>query len=176
MYIEDVAEFARVLLTTTEMTYGYGWQPITVNCPGALLYLRYRDIGLTLIRDPEGGQPHLNEFKIPEIIFDPSLALSPHVTLLSMLFHVDGFKRFSNTGPVLDSPEKLYSLRPLLLKDELLDKFVFCQVQREPTGYRLVLEESIISCMIRSRMCRGGKITGYDQVSHLYNLRYAGAK
>ena len=68
MYIENVAEFARVLLTTTEMTFDCGWQciqilffcqlaAITASCPGALLYLRYRDIALTLIRDPEGGRP-----------------------------------------------------------------------------------------------------------------------
>lgn len=28
MYIEDVAEFARVLLTTTEMIFDCGWQRI----------------------------------------------------------------------------------------------------------------------------------------------------
>ncbi|EDN04835.1 conserved hypothetical protein [Histoplasma mississippiense (nom. inval.)] len=195
MYIEDVAEFARVLLTTTEMTFICGWQriqmlffvqlaAITASRPGALLHLRYRDIMLSLIRDPEGGRPRLfiflkpdftkrflgkkapNEFKIPEIIFDPTLILSPHVCLLSMLFHIDGFKKISTTGPVLDSAEKLYSLtvlegkgqQGLRLKDELLDKFVFCQ---HP---------------LSSRMRRCGEITGFEEIAHPYNLRYAGAK
>lgn len=125
-----------------------------------------------------------NEFKIPEIIFDPSLVLSPHVCLLSMLFHIQGFKRLSKTGPVLDSPEKLYSLRvldglgqqELLLKDELSDKFVFCQVEREPTGYKIVLEKKLTAAMLGSRLRRGGEITGFGQVTHPYNLRYAGAK
>ena len=60
MYIEDVAEFARIFLTTTEMTLDCGWQhiqilffcqlaAITASRPGALLYLRYQDIALTLI-------------------------------------------------------------------------------------------------------------------------------
>ena len=31
MYIEDVAEFARVLLTTTEMTFDCGWQRIFIE-------------------------------------------------------------------------------------------------------------------------------------------------
>ena len=77
MYIEDVAEFARVLLTTTEMTFDCGWQriqflffcqlaAITANRPGALLNLRYRDIALTLIRDPEGGRPRLFIFLKPD--------------------------------------------------------------------------------------------------------------
>jgi Protein of unknown function (DUF3435) len=54
-----------------------------------------------------------NEFKIPEIIFDPTLALSPHVCLLGMLFYIKGFKTISTTGPVLDCPESLYNLRVL---------------------------------------------------------------
>jgi hypothetical protein len=77
MYIEDVAEFARVLLTTTEMTFECGWEriqvllfcqlaAITVNRPMALLHLRYRDLVLTLIRDPEGGRPRLFIFLTPE--------------------------------------------------------------------------------------------------------------
>ncbi|KAL2375912.1 hypothetical protein RJ035_008199 [Blastomyces gilchristii] len=179
MYIEDVAEFARVILTTTEMTFVSGWQciqmlfflqlaVITASRPSAILHLRYRDIMLTLIRVPDGGRPRLfiflkpeftkrflgnkalNEFKIPEIIFDPTLVLSPHICLLTMLFHLGGFKSISTTGPVLDSAEKLYSAKvlndkrqqPLLLKDELLDN----------------------------------EITGFEEVAHPYNLRYAGAK
>ena len=65
-----------------------------------------------------------------------------------MLFHIQGFKVISTTGPVLDCPEKLYSLavldgkeqQELKLKDEILDKFVFCPVERLPTGYRIALE------------------------------------
>lgn len=133
-----------------------------------------------------GGLTELdrNEFKIPEIIFDPTLALSPHVCLLSMLFHIKGFKNISTTGPVLDSPEKLYSLgvldgkgqQELKLKDELLDKYVFCQVERETAGYRIALEKRLTASVIRSRMRRGGEITGFDQVARPYLLRYAGAK
>ncbi|KAL4916002.1 hypothetical protein BDW62DRAFT_218975 [Aspergillus aurantiobrunneus] len=150
MYIEDVAEFARVLLTTIEMTFACSWQRIqmlffcqlaayTASRPGALLHLCYQDIGLKLIWDPEGGQPWLNEFKIPEIIFDPSLVLSPHVCLLSMLFHIQGFKRLSKTGP-----------QELLLKDELSDKFVFCQVERKPTGYQIILEKKLTAAILGS--------------------------
>ena len=50
---------------------------------------------------------------------------------------------FSIARPVLDCPKKLYSLRvlngkgqqELKLQDEILDKFVFCQVEWEATGY-----------------------------------------
>jgi hypothetical protein len=44
-------------------------------------------------------------FMIPEIIYDPTLVLSPHVFLLGMLFKIRAFK-----SPSIDSPENLYSL------------------------------------------------------------------
>jgi uncharacterized protein DUF3435 len=70
MYIEDITEFARVLLTTTEMTFDCGWlriqllffcqlAAITASRPKALLDLRYPDLVLTLVQDPEGGCPRL---------------------------------------------------------------------------------------------------------------------
>ncbi|KAH8432442.1 uncharacterized protein LDX57_010078 [Aspergillus melleus] len=197
----------------TEMTFECGWQRIqllffcqlaalTASRPGALLGLRYRDISLTLIRDPEGGRPHLfiflkpeftkkflgkkapNEFKIPEIIFDSTLVLSPHVCLLGMLFYIKGFKSITATGPVLDSPEKLYSLevldglgqQELKLKNELLDKYIFCPTVRETTGFRIAVEKKLLASTVTSRMRRAGQITGFEQVTKPYLLRYAGAK
>lgn len=77
MYIEDVAEFARVLLATTEMTFTCGWlrielllfcqlAAITGSRPQALLDLRYRHLQLNLIRDPDGGRPRLFIYLTPE--------------------------------------------------------------------------------------------------------------
>src|SRR6516165_424567 len=70
MYVDDLAEFARVLLATTEMTFEIGWlriqlilfcqlAAITGNRPEALVQLRNRHLKLTLIRDPNGGRPRL---------------------------------------------------------------------------------------------------------------------
>jgi hypothetical protein len=68
-------------------------------------------------------------FNISEIIFDPTLVLSPHVFLLGMLFKIQVFK-----FPSIDSPERLYSLnvleglneQVLLLREAIDDDFVFC--------------------------------------------------
>ncbi|RHZ58146.1 DUF3435 domain-containing protein [Aspergillus thermomutatus] len=213
MYIEDVAEFARVLLSTMEMTFQFGWlriqlllfcqlAAITGSRPGALLNLRYRDLELTLIRHPDGGRPRLfiyltprftktflgekeeNTFPIPEIVFDPTLVLSPHVFLLGMLFRIQAFKNISKDGLVLDCPENLYNLgvldglgeQPLRLKDEILDHFVFCQGMRESDGLRIALEERLTEGALRYRMKRGGEITGFEQVTKPYGLRYGAAK
>lgn len=68
MYVEDLAEFVRVLLATTEMTFEIGWLRVQLilfcqlagimgNRPEALVELRFRHLKLTLIRDPSGGHP-----------------------------------------------------------------------------------------------------------------------
>lgn len=61
------------------MTFECGWQQIqllffcqlaalTASRPGALLGLRYHNMSLTLIRDPEGGRPRLFIFLKLEFI------------------------------------------------------------------------------------------------------------
>jgi hypothetical protein len=62
MYIEDLAEYTCMLLTTIEMSFQLGWlqiqlilfcqlADITSNRPEALVQLRYRHLKLTLIQD-----------------------------------------------------------------------------------------------------------------------------
>lgn len=68
MYVEDLAEYLQINLTTTKKRFTHGRQRIQLalfcqlagfsgNRPQALLNLRYRDIVVTLLRDPNGG-PH----------------------------------------------------------------------------------------------------------------------
>ncbi|EAW17037.1 DUF3435 domain-containing protein [Aspergillus fischeri NRRL 181] len=195
------------------MTFQSGWlriqlllfcqlAAITGSRPGALLNLRYRNLLLTLVRNPDGGRPLLfiyltpeftktflgekeqNTFPIPEIIFDPTLVLSPHVFLLGMLFRIKAFKNFSTDGLVVDCPENLYNLgvldglgqQELKLKDEILDQFVFCQAVREADGIQITLEEQLTEGALQYQMKRGGEITGFEQVTKPYCLRYGAAK
>ena len=84
----------------------------------------------------------------------------------------------------MDCPENLYRLRildglgqqQLLIKEELLDKFVFCQVTRDATGIRIALENAMTASFLRFRMRRVGEILGIDDIVKPYCLRYAGAK
>jgi hypothetical protein len=68
MYIEDLAGVLQTNLTTTKQRYTHGRQRIqlslfcqlaifSANRPSALLKLRYGDIAVNLLRDPNGG-PH----------------------------------------------------------------------------------------------------------------------
>ncbi|KAH8651649.1 hypothetical protein BGZ60DRAFT_388194, partial [Tricladium varicosporioides] len=49
-----------------------------------------------------------NKFKILEIIYNPTLVLSPYTFILGILFKIQVFKSSS-----IISPEKLYSLNVL---------------------------------------------------------------
>ncbi|KAH8585358.1 hypothetical protein B0O99DRAFT_679450, partial [Bisporella sp. PMI_857] len=208
MYVEDLAEYARVLLTTREMTFQLGWlriqlilfcqlAGITGNRPKALVQLRYRHLKLTLIRDHSNSRPRLfieltaeftkgflgmkdaNEFKIPEIIYDPTLVLSPYTFLLGMLFKVQAFE-----SPSIVSPEKLYSLnvlkrmneQQLPLKDALSDDFIFCQAIQTAYGVCLAPHLQLFSDSVRYRMKIGGQITGFAQVTKPYVFRDGAAK
>jgi hypothetical protein len=101
-----------------------------------------------------------------------------------MLFHIQGFKSRSSTGPVLDRLENLYRFRvlnglgqqPLLIKEELLNKFVFCQVTRDATGFRIALEKAMTASVQRSRIRRVGEIFSIEDIVKPYCLRYGGAK
>lgn len=107
-----------------------------------------------------------------------------HVFLLGMLFRIGAFKNISTVGPVLNCPENLYSLgvlnglgqQELKLKEEILDQFVFCQAIREAHGFRIALDQQLSSATVRYRMKRGGEITGFEQVTKPYCLRYGAAK
>lgn len=101
-----------------------------------------------------------------------------------MLFRIRAFNNFSTEGMVVDSPENLYSLgvlnglgqQELKLKDEILDQFVFCQAVREADGIHIALDEQLTGGVLRYQMKRGGEITGFEQVTKPYGLRYGAAK
>lgn len=101
-----------------------------------------------------------------------------------MLFHIDGFKKITKTGPVLDNAKTLYSVgivdglnqQDLKLKDEILDKYVFCQVEQETIRYQIVLEKRMLSSTLRSQMRCVGEIIIFEDIVKLYLLRYAAAK
>jgi hypothetical protein len=103
-------------------------------------------------------------FPIPEIIYDPTLVLSPHVFLLGMLFKARAFK-----SPSIDSPERLYSLnvldglseQKLPLREELDDDFIFCQAVREAHSVRIAHEVQLTLASVWYQMKKGGQITGF---------------
>jgi hypothetical protein len=95
--------------------------------------------------------PNRNTFPIPEIIYNPTLMLSPHIFLLGMLFKAQAFKSLS-----IDSLKRLYSLnvldslneQALPLREELDKDFIFCQAVCKAHGvcitYKLKLSLDMV--------------------------------
>ncbi|KAJ5462784.1 hypothetical protein N7475_007728 [Penicillium sp. IBT 31633x] len=106
-----------------------------------------------------------NTFLIPEIIFDPTLVLSPYVFLLGMLFRIGIFKSLSKDGPIIDYLKKLYYLRVL-----------YRLTLREPSGIRITLEEKLTKGWLSYRMKRGSEIIGFAEVAKPYCLQYSVVK
>ncbi|KAJ5132574.1 hypothetical protein N7448_006732 [Penicillium atrosanguineum] len=101
-----------------------------------------------------------------------------------MLFRIGGFKSLTNDGRTVNCPENLYNLRvldglgqqELKLKPEVLDQYIFCHALREPNGIRIALDQNLSGAWLRYRMKRGGEITGFEEVTKPYSLRYGAAK
>jgi hypothetical protein len=116
-----------------------------------------------------------NKFPLPEIIFDLSLILSPHVFLLGLIFADRAF-----AAPNLISAEQLSRLdiRPsyqqleLLLKSSILDVPVFRKSVRTGYGYEISPYESLSYATLLSLMKAVGVIAGFLQPTRPYCLRY----
>ncbi|OJD21219.1 hypothetical protein ACJ73_07443 [Blastomyces percursus] len=175
VYVEDMSSLQETTLRTQEKRFWLGLQRMqiclynllglfTLNRKSAILSLRYRDLRVSLQRDPSGG-PHLptvefsyeftkkhlgltqtNTFILPEIICDPSLILSPHTFLFGILFFFGAFKAIN-----LTSMEKLRGLKiggnrqqtPIPLKPEMANHYVFCKVAKVDGEVRIFPEEKM---------------------------------
>ncbi|KAH6884008.1 hypothetical protein B0T10DRAFT_389942, partial [Thelonectria olida] len=166
--------------------------------PRALLHLKFRDIEVSLSRDPEGG-PHRilirftpkftkrflgpkekSTMTIPEIMFDASLLLSPHVLLLGKLFRHEAFENPSFTTP--DSLSKLdiyfdeYEL-PRPLKKSMFDTYVFRDTIKTALNGYVISENKNITYAMMAKWTRViGEIAGFIITVILYTLRYKAAR
>ncbi|OJD21465.1 hypothetical protein ACJ73_07195 [Blastomyces percursus] len=92
------------------------------------------------------AEPKKNTFILPEIIYEPSLIFSPHNFLFGILFFFGAFKATN-----LTSMEKLRGLtigggrqqKPIPLKPEMADHYVFCKVTKEGGKVRILPEEKM---------------------------------
>jgi hypothetical protein len=111
-----------------------------------------------------------NTFVLPEIIFDPSLILSPHVALLGLIFADNAF-----LAPSLTSAEDIppgYEQLPLHLKPEMADIPVFRKSVRTPYGWEISPDQPLPYTTLLKWMKRLGVLTGFPQITRPYSLRY----
>jgi hypothetical protein len=86
-------------------------------------------------------------FLLPEIIFNPSLVLSPHVALLGLIFANNAF-----LAPSLTSAERIseldipagYEQLPLYLKPEIADIPVFRKSIKTPYRWQISPDQLLL--------------------------------
>jgi hypothetical protein len=118
------------------------------------------------------------KFVLPEIIFDPSLILSPHVFLLGLIFADGAF-----AAPNLRSATQLSGLdiRPgyqqleLLFKPSMLDVPIFRKSVKTGYGYEISPHEPLTYPTLLSLMKVIGLILGLLEPTRPYCLRYNAA-
>lgn len=116
-----------------------------------------------------------NTFPLPEIIFDPSLVLSPHVTLLGLLLADEAF-----LAPNLTSAEKIggldirpgYKQLPLHLKPEMANIPIFRKSVNTLYGWEISPDQQLPYSTLLPWMKKLGVLTGFPQITRPYGLRY----
>ncbi|EDN07394.1 predicted protein [Histoplasma mississippiense (nom. inval.)] len=208
VYIEDMIPFNETILSTREKRFHLGIQRLllcfynmlglfTVNREHAILNLQYKDLLLTVQRDPHGGPPvpmvdftprcvkkkmgmkNLNSFILPEIIYGISLVFSPHVFLFGFLFHANAFE-----NPSLRSMEDVRRLfpedgcqeMPLPLKHEMMDCYVFCKVDVVDGEARILRDTPMTAGALDSQMKSLSEIHGFLNPFYSHQFRYGGGK
>jgi hypothetical protein len=120
-----------------------------------------------------------NTFPIPEIIYDPSLILSPHVFLLGLIFADQAF-----AASRLISPEQLSRLTiplgrnelPLPLRSTMDNIPVFRKAIKTLHGWEISPDQPLPYSTIAPWMKKLGAITGFRQIARPYTLRYGAGK
>lgn len=113
-------------------------------------------------------------FTIPELMFDPTLMLSPHVFLLAILFRRQAFDSKLNEGPHLIST---FNIHPgdnellLGLKPEVMDEPIFRRVKKTISGYQLSQQRITESAMAQTTRTVG-RPAGFEYSTIAYSLRY----
>lgn len=115
------------------------------------------------------------KFVLPEIIFDPSLILSPHVFLQGIIFADEAW-----AAPNLKSAAQLSTLdiRPglqqleLLFKPSMLDVYIFRMSVKTGYGYEISPDKRLTYATLLALMKTIGLILGFLQPTRPYCLRY----
>lgn len=115
------------------------------------------------------------KFVLPEIIFDPSLILSPHVFLLGLIFADKAFAATNLTSSTmlskLDIPLGCQQLQ-LHFKPSMLDVPVFRKTIKTGFGYEISPSEPLTYACLLAWMKIVGLILGLLEPTRPYCLRY----
>lgn len=113
---------------------------------------------------------------MPEVLFEHSLFLSPHVFLLAFLFRRRAFR----SNEVNDDPAMLAKIKvvgndeqlALPLNKDLLCEYLFRGVERHPLGGYVPSKKPITYSTMNRTLKRISNIVGFESAATSYTLRY----
>ncbi|KAJ5249289.1 hypothetical protein N7468_000740 [Penicillium chermesinum] len=208
VYIEDIVPFNETILSTQEKKFHLGFQRIqvcifnslgifTVHRRSALLSLQFKDLRISLQKDPQGGPPiplieltpegtkkflgltKLTTFALPEIVYGPSLVICPHTLLLGVLFHARAFRNQRLTSKA--------QLRKLLINkacEQLLvpldpeksDWYIFCKTELIKGVPTIQRTKQMSKATMSTLLVQFGEIRGWKGAFHAHQFRYGSGK
>ncbi|KAB8227561.1 DUF3435 domain-containing protein [Aspergillus alliaceus] len=208
VYIEDIVPLNETILSTQEKKFYLGFQRIqvclfnslalfTVHRRSALLSLQFKDLQISLQKDPRGGPPipmveltaegtkkflgvtKLTTFALPEVVYGPSLVLCPHTLLFGILFHAKAFRNQN-----LRSKAQLRTLFISKSCEQLLvpldrdkaDWYVFCKTELVKGVPTIQRTKPMTKSAMSSLLVTFGEIRGWPGAFHAHQFRYGSGK
>ncbi|KAJ1704834.1 hypothetical protein NYO67_13011 [Aspergillus flavus] len=208
VYIEDIGPFNETILSTQEKKFHLGFQRIqvcvfnslglfTVHRQNALLSLQFKDLQISLQKDPHGGPPvrlieltasgtkkflgqtKLTTFALLEVIYGPSLVLCPHTLIFGILFHAQAFR-----NPNLTSNTKLRNLFISKSCEQLLvpidrdkaDWYIFSKTEVVKGVPTIQWTKPMSKSTMASMLVTFGEIRGWKGAFHAHQFQYGSGK
>ncbi|KAL2817948.1 hypothetical protein BDW59DRAFT_152275 [Aspergillus cavernicola] len=207
VYIEDIGPLNETILSTQQKKFYLGIQRIqvclfnslalfTVHRRSALLSLQFKDLQISLQKDPRGGPPiplveltpdgckkflgltKLTTFALPEVVYGPSLVICPHTLLFGVLFHAKAFRNDLTSKAQLRTLFVSKGCQQLLvpLDRKKADWYVFCKTELVKGVPTIQRTQPLSKSSMSSLLVTFGEIRGWPGAFHAHQFRYGSGK
>ncbi|KAH3113789.1 hypothetical protein KXX00_000940 [Aspergillus fumigatus] len=207
VYIEDIGPLNETILSTQQKKFYLGFQRIqvclfnslslfTVHRRSAVLSLQFKDLQISLQKDPRGGPPiplveltpdgckkflgltKLTTFALPEVVYGPSLVICPHTLLFGLLFHAKAFRNNLTSKAQLRKLFVSKGCQQLLvpLDPEKADWYVFCKTELVKGVPTIQRTQPLSKSSMSSLLVTFGEIRGWPGAFHAHQFRYGSGK
>ncbi|KAL2836851.1 hypothetical protein BJX68DRAFT_250307 [Aspergillus pseudodeflectus] len=207
VYIEDIGPLNETILSTQQKKFYLGFQRVqvcvfnalalfTVHRRSALLSLQFKDLQISLQKDPRGGPPiplveltpdgckkflgltKLTTFALPEVVYGPSLVICPHTLLFGVLFHAKAFRNNLTSKAQLRKLFVSKGCQQLLvpLDRKKADWYVFCKTELVKGIPTIQRTQPMSKSSMSSLLVTFGEIRGWPGAFHAHQFRYGGGK
>ncbi|KAL4984463.1 hypothetical protein BDW68DRAFT_193609 [Aspergillus falconensis] len=207
VYIEDIGPLNETILSTQQKKFYLGFQRIqvclfnslalfTVHRRSALLSLQFKDLQISLQKDPRGGPPiplveltpdgckkflgltKLTTFALPEVVYGPSLVICPHTFLFGVLFHARAFRNSLTSKAQLRKLFVSKGCQQLLvpLDPKKADWYVFCKTELVKGVPTIQRTQPMSKSSMSSLLVTFGEIRGWPGAFHAHQFRYGSGK